>query len=335
MSLLDRIAERHPVVAHDGRSGALIERGVLDDGTHVYIKTCEVATDVGQLLTGDARRELRLWRDGILDTLPAPIGCALVGIEDLGDQLVTVTRDLGDTVLHWDVQLAPDQVRRILHGISEVHADFAGSTPTWLCPLATRLAMFAPSRLDTIRRANPDLAAAVARGHELFHDLVPAEIADAVHYCYDNPDRLAAALTAHAPTTLLHGDFFLVNIALDHDEVIPLDWGLATAGPAVIDLITFCVGAMSNVTFDREQFLAEAANECRQHTDAETFQLGEFWALMELGWNKALDAIDHPDPHKRVTERADLEFWVARSRRALDAGLVPDPPRRQQERARP
>ena len=176
MSLLDRITERRRVAAHDGRSGARIERGVLDDGTHVYIKTANVDTDVGQLLTGDARRELRLWRDGVLDTLPPSVGCALVGIEDVGDQLVTVTRDLGDTVLDWDVQLASDQVRRIFSGITEVHVNFAGSTPDGLCPLATRLSMFAPSRLDAIRRANPDLAAAVARGQELLHDLLPAEI---------------------------------------------------------------------------------------------------------------------------------------------------------------
>jgi hypothetical protein len=324
VNLLDRIAERRPVVDHDGRSGALIERGVLDDGAHVYIKTSSVDTDIGQLLTGDARRELRLWRDGILDTLPPPVGCAVIGIEDLGDRLVTITRDLGNTVLHWGVQLGSDHVRRILRGITEVHANFAGSAPDRLCRLATRLSAFAPSRLDSIRRANPGVAAAVARGHELLHDLLPAEVADAVHRSFDNPDLLAAALTADAPITLLHGDFCLVNIALEGDEMTPLDWGLATAGPAVVDLITFCVGAMSNVAFDRERLLAEANIACRPHTDDETFQLGEFWALMELGWNKALDAVDHPDPRKRAAEHGDLDFWIARARRALDAGLVPE-----------
>ena len=43
---------------------------------------------------------------------------------------------------------------------------------------------------------------------------------------------------------------------------------------------------------------------------------------MWLGWNKALDAQTHPDPEVRVRERADLDWWVQRSREALGAGLL-------------
>lgn len=326
MSLLDRIAERRPVVDHDGRSGALIERGVLDDGTRVYVKTCEVATDVGQLLTGDARRELKLWQAGVFDQLPPPVGSALIGVEDLGDRLVTVTRDLGPAVLTWDRRLSLDQVRTIFRGITSVHRSFLGSAPAGLCSLPVRLNIFSPARLHAFKSANPDLARAITRGQELLGDLVPADVAEAVHRCYDKPAPLAAALTADGPTTLLHGDFFLVNIALESGLVVPLDWGLATAGPPALDLITFCGGATSNVALDRDALLAEARTACHDLVDDQQFSLCEFWALMELGWNKALDALDHPDPRKRATERADLDFWIARARRALDAGLVPDPP---------
>jgi hypothetical protein len=43
--------------------------------------------------------------------------------------------------------------------------------------------------------------------------------------------------------------------------------------------------------------------------------------LLELGWNKALDATEHPDPAKRSTERADLDFWVSRAIDALERGV--------------
>jgi hypothetical protein len=76
---------------------------------------------------------------------------------------------------------------------------------------------------------------------------------------------------------------------------------------------------MSNVAMGRDELLDEARAACRDLVDDETFSLFELWALMELGWNKALDAIDHPDPAKRATERADLDFWVTRARDALDA----------------
>jgi hypothetical protein len=322
MSLLDGITQRRPVLDHDGRSGATLERGILDDGTPVYIKTSDVVTDIGLLLTGDARRELRLWQTGILDGLPAGVGTAVVGIEHLGDRLVTVTRDLGASMLSWDRTLTPDEVRRIFAAITAIHRQHQGNAPPGLVDLATRIGLFSPSRLDAVATANPDLVGAIGRGHELFDELVPDDVADAVHACYADPEPLADAMAAGG-TTLLHGDFFLVNVALGAEQVTPLDWGLATAGPAALDLITFSLGAMSNVSMDRHQLLDEARSACRDLVDDETFSLLEFWALMELGWNKALDAIDHPDPAKRATERADLGFWVARARRALQACPIP------------
>ncbi|MGH9138761.1 MAG: phosphotransferase [Acidimicrobiales bacterium] len=321
--VLDRVAARRPLFDHDGRSGALLERGVLDDGTPVFVKTCAVESDVGQLLTGDARRELRLWRDGVFDALPGGVASAVIGIDDLGDRLVTVTRDLGTAVLSWDSILDGDDVRTIFRGITSMHRAFAGTPPPALCPLETRITVFAPARCNVIAAANPELASAVLRGHELFADLVPADVADTVHRSYDNPAPLAAALTTDTPTTLIHGDFFLVNVAVEDGRVVPLDWGLATAGPAALDLITFCVGAMSNVTLDREHLLAEARAACRDLVDDQAFAACQLWALMELGWNKALDAVDHPDRHKRAAERADLDFWVGRARRALDTAAMP------------
>ncbi|MGH8984705.1 MAG: hypothetical protein ACRDY6_12650 [Acidimicrobiia bacterium] len=161
--VLDRVAARHTVVDHDGRSGALLERGVLDDGTPVFVKTSAVASDIGQLLTGDARRELRLWRDGVFDAFPDGVASAVIGIDDLGDRLVTVTRDLGPSVLGWGSKLCPDDVRAIFAGITSLHRAFAGSLPAGLCPLATRLTAFAPSRREAIAAANPVLAHAVTR----------------------------------------------------------------------------------------------------------------------------------------------------------------------------
>lgn len=325
LRVVDRVADRRPVLDHDGRSGALLERGELDDGTPVFVKTAAVASDVGQLLTGDARRELRLWRDGVLDALPGEVASAVIGIDDLGDRLVTVTRDLGEAVLSWDSKLDGDDVSTIFTGITSMHRAFAGVPPRGLCPLDSRITAFAPARCDVIAAANQDLATAVMRGHELFADLVPPDVAKAVHRCYDDPAPLAATLTADTPTTLAHGDFFLVNVAVEEGRVVPLDWGLATAGPSALDLITFCVGATSNVTLDREHLVAQARAACRDLVDDQAFAACELWALMELGWNKALDAVDHPDPHKRATERADLDFWVARARAALDAGCLPEP----------
>lgn len=324
--MLDRITQRRLVEAHDGRSGARIERGLLDGTTPVYIKTSDVATDIVGLATGDPRRELRLHRAGLFHQSTDGVATAVLGIEDNDTHLVTITRDLGPSVLTWDVSLNLEQVRAIFTGITALHRQFAGQPPTGLCRLDTRISLFAPWRLDALRPANSGLVDAITRGQELLVDLVPADVAAAIDRCYDQPGPLADALAADQ-ATLLHGDFYLPNIAIEGSTLIPLDWGMATQGPAALDLITFCLSAMSNVTLDRAALLNEAREACRDLCDDYTFARCSFWGLMELGWNKALDIVDHPDPAKQATERGDLDFWVRQSRTALDAGLIPLPDR--------
>jgi hypothetical protein len=51
-------------------------------------------------------------------------------------------------------------------------------------------------------------------------------------------------------------------------------------------------------------------------------QLALLAALVWLGWNKALDAAEHPDPAKRRQETEDLAWWVDRGRATLAAGLL-------------
>ena len=40
-------------------------------------------------------------------------------------------------------------------------------------------------------------------------------------------------------------------------------------------------------------------------------------AFCWLGWNKALDAAEHPDPAVRARERQDLDWWVQQARWTL------------------
>lgn len=322
MTILDEIADRVAVGEHDGRSGARIETARLADGTRVYVKTAPVATDLAGLLTGSATRELELLRDGVFDRLPPGVDTALLAVEVVGDDLVTVSRDLGSAVLSWDRVLTTAEVRLLFERISSVHRRFLGAAPDGLCPLTRRLTLLAPQNMGIAARANAELAAAVCTGWERFGGLVPDDVADVVTRLQADPAPLVAPMSTGG-STLLHGDLWLVNIALDGDVLIPLDWGVATLGPPSLDLVTFCVGGTSNVEMSREQLVAEARIACADMVDGAAFAAAELWALLELGWNKALDATEHPDPAKRAVERADLDFWVSRARASLDAGAIP------------
>lgn len=314
-ALVARVTDRVAMDGHDGRSGARLERGVLD-GTRVVVKTVELAADLSLLLGGDpSGRERRLWADGVLDLLPEGTGHAVLAAGWIDSRLVTVMRDLGAAVLTWQRRLAPADLHRLLRGLAAAHDAFAGRPPAGLCDLATRLTLFAPDRLAPLADRFA-LVAAVRRGWECFAELVPGPVVDAVFDALRDPDRLVTALAA-APETLCHGDAWLVNVALTDDAVVLLDWALATAGPASLDLVAFTVGCASHVNLPRADVLAAAREACRPLVEDDVWDATVFWALCELGWNKALDAATHADPAHRAAAAAELAWWVQRAEAAL------------------
>ncbi|MDP1820127.1 MAG: phosphotransferase [Acidimicrobiales bacterium] len=318
IDLLTRVTGRTPLGDHDGRSGATLERGLLDDHHPVVIKTVVPERDLTFALGNDPTgRERRLWANGVLDELPAGTGHAVIAADWVDERLVTVMRDLGDSVLSWNRALSPSDLDRLLGALAAVHHHFADQAPGGLCDLRTRVSLFAPDRLQPLA-ATHQLARAVLEGWQHFIDLVPAEIAGAVLSALEHPDPLAEVLGS-GTTTMCHGDAWLVNIAITPGDVVLLDWNLATRGPASIDLIDFAVGCASHVDLPIDAILASARDACRDLVDDTVWNATMFWALCELGWNKALDATTHPDETQRARARHELTWWTAQAYPALDA----------------
>ena len=67
----------------------------------------------------------------------------------------------------------------------------------------------------------------------------------------------------------------------------------------------------------RIRLFAAARDACRPLVDDAVWDATVFWALCEIGWNKALDAASHPDPGQRATAAAELAWWVQRADAAL------------------
>ena len=51
-------------------------------------------------------------------------------------------------------------------------------------------------------------------------------------------------------------------------------------------------------------------------------RLGLLAGITWLGWNKALDIVEHPDPVVRERERAALPWWLHQAELALGTGLI-------------
>ena len=132
---------------------------------------------------------------------------------------------------------------------------------------------------------------------------------------------LADALL-RGPVTLLHGDLATVNMAIEHDDLVLLDWAAATAGPGVLDVTRFLAGCSSVLGLEREEVLAHYERVAGPASDPPSTGAALLAGLLWLGWNKALDAAEHPDEGTRAREAADLDWWVQRAREALDEGVV-------------
>lgn len=303
---------------HDGRSGARLERVLLADGTRLIVKSTLPCGDLGMVVSGDRDgRELRLWRSGHLGELPPALGHAILdGWREDDGRIVTVMRDLGDSVITWDRRLGRADCRRILDAMAALHGRFAGRSPGGLCPLETYLTALAPATVATLTGGPNQLPAIIVRGWQRAAELLAADVMAALDDLFADPAPLARALRAEG-TTWVHGDLWPVNIALGPDQVTFLDWGLGVDGPPALDLATFVAGGSSISEPSREQLIDEF-RRAGGVAGAAVLAMSLFAVFAMYGWNKALDAAEHPDPVVRARERADLEWWVAAARAALN-----------------
>ena len=139
------------------------------------------------------------------------------------------------------------------------------------------------------------------------------------------------------PTTLLHGDLATVNMAFEPDRpgcLTLIDWGLAAAGPAELDigrLLAGCAhlfgpvgrrgGARRSWPGSTTSSPCSARSPARRTTTPPCGWVcspGITW----LGWNKALDIVEHPDPAVRERERVALPWWLRQAELALETGLI-------------
>ncbi len=333
-ALLDAALDRAPV-NDDGRSGATLERVRLPDGSRVILKRFDPDVDLVMQMTGDTHgREVDLFLSGALERLPTRVRHPILdGWFDQDGRGVLVMRDLGDAVLGWTSIVTPEQARSMLEAAAELHAAFVGMPPDGLVPVDVVLGIFEPRRLA--ERAGADLIDFALRGWELWSEVVPGEIGERVLALAQDTSPLAAACRA-LPQTFLHGDLATVNMAFEPDRpgsLTLIDWGMAAAGPAEIDLgrlVAGCghlfgpVGAVESESIvDRLDALVALQREVAGPAYDETaLRLGLLSGLTWLGWNKALDIVEHPDPLVRERERVALQWWLRQAELAFETGLV-------------
>jgi len=314
-SVLDGL-ERSPLADNDGKSGAVLERAVLADGTRVVVKRFDPAQDIVMQVTGDAHgREVAMYQRGLFDRLPPEVRHAMLGgwYEDgLG---VLVMRDLGDAPLTWQDRLDKARTTALLRGVTALHRTFHGSPPDDLAPLEPVIGLFEPARITPY--AGTELIDYALRGWEHWHTVVPGQLGEQVFALASDTSPLVAAL-ASLPPTMIHGDLATVNCAFEPSGLTLIDWGMACAAPGAVDIGRFWAGCAQAVEMGNDDFLATYRREAGDLYDERALRLGLLCGLVWLGWNKALDIVEHPDPVVREREQAALPWWLDRAREGLE-----------------
>jgi hypothetical protein len=319
-NLLSDAVERVALSEHSGLSGAPLERVRLADGRLLVVKRFTAETDLTLALTGgEVGWEHVLWQSGALEQLPIGVSHAILDTWVENGETVIVMRDLGAAILTWENRLDAARCAWLVEHVGRLHRHFLGHPPDGLAPLDQVLSLFAPKRIKDY--AHVQLFELALRGWEIFEDTVPADVAGPVLRLLDDIDPLTRALQSR-PVTLTHGDLAVVNMAVELDDLVLIDWAMPTAAPGALDIARFIAGCASVVDLSREEMLAVYEQAAGPAYDETAMRLGMLASLTWLGWNKALDAAEHPDPAIRAREQSDLDWWVAEARTTLESGAI-------------
>jgi hypothetical protein len=303
------VADRRPLVA-DGKSGALLERVVVDGRPYVLKHVSPEADWIMRVAGDDGRWFLSLWSSGMLDELPPVIDHATVDVVPTPDGAVIVMEDVGPWLIpDGDQPVAADVHQRFLDHLAALHAAHWGwDDDVGLLRLDRRYLWFAPDamRVEAEAAVVPGLA---VQGWERLPSLAPA-MAEALFELHDRPQPFLDAL-AGGPRTFVHGDVKFANQGERADgTTILLDWAMPGSAPPSYDLAHHL--ALNNVRIPasgaegKEATIAayRAALE-RQGIDTagwfdDHVALGLLGHMLLLGWEKALGG---PGP--------ELDWWAA------------------------
>jgi hypothetical protein len=318
--ILADASSREPLDRPDGKSGARLERVVVD-GRALILKHLDVRHDWVARATGDVDpRAVRAWKAGLLDLIPACLDHAIIACDHLPGSRAggMLMRDVGPSLLPEGQAPVPlHQHRRFLEHMAALHAAFWGFDDTLgLLKPAGRYLMLSPWVADAER--------ARGEGHDVPERLLwqgwrrlkamGSASGTLAGRLVTDPGPLVGPL-AETPTTLIHGDWKFGNLGTGGDgRTILLDWTVFGPGPPCADLAWYLAVNTARLPETKEATMS-AYRRALEERGIDTSgwwqrQLGLslIGAFVLLGWEKT------------GGDRSELAWWeqaVAGARRWL------------------
>jgi hypothetical protein len=316
--LLGRATERAALDEAPGKSGARLERVVIDGEPYV-LKRLDLAGDWTMRASGCLRgAPLELWERGILTRLPGCINQPIVGV---ARQPPTAAAPSGGCALlmrdvaAWlvpatDEPIPAAQHARFLRHMAALHAAFwDGGAELDIVPAAHRYLELSPWMAEAEAAiGSPHLVPRlVARGWPLLAKVAPAAAAVVTPLARD-PGPLLAAL-ASTPQTLVHSNWKLDNLGTDDlGRTVLLDWEQPGLGAPLSDLAWYLAINCRRLPQSKEASIRAYRAALAEYGIGTGEWFGRqlalclLGALVQFGWEKALGGYDE-----------ELRWWEARA----------------------
>jgi hypothetical protein len=310
-TLLAGASAREPLVGGSGKSGARLERVVID-GQRYVVKYLHLADDWTMRAAGDlSGAAFTAWRRGLLARLPVCINQPIVGVcMDPGGSAVLM-RDVSRWLVPVTDEVIPlEQHLRFLDHMAAMHAAFwdAGQEVE-VIPVMHRyleLSVWIAEAEAAIGSTHlvPRL---IGQGWAMLGDVAPRAAAVVVPLSVD-PGPLVEALW-QTPQTFVHGNWKLDNLGTDADgRTVLLDWELPGRGAALSDLAWYLAINCRRLPQTKD----EAIDAYRGALERHGVDTAPWWntqlalcllgALVQFGWEKAFGGYDD-----------ELVWWEARA----------------------
>lgn len=311
-------SDRVPMTSADSKSGARLERVVID-GERYVLKHVDRADDWIMRQTGDLGCwPVRVWETGVLELVPPCIDHTMVGAAREGSGGAVLMRDVGTWLVpEGDTPLPLDQHLRFLAHLATFHAATWGwRDRVGLLPFANRYLFFSPAALDC-ERARGDLEGVPRLAVEGWQRLalVDPEMHAQVRALHDEPWPLIEALRG-TPRAFLHGDWKLGNLGSRPDGcTVLVDWSDPGSGPVTAELAHYL--ALNSGRLPVGHTKDDAVDAYRGALEDQGVDTGPWFehqlalsllaVMLLLGWEKAFDEVGD--------ERA---WWSVRVREGVE-----------------
>jgi hypothetical protein len=309
--LLAGASDREPMVDGAGKSGARLERVVID-GERYVVKYLHLADDWTMRAAGDlSGASFTAWRRGLLARLPDCLNQPIVGVAKDPDGCVLLMRDVGEWMVPvTDDSIPLDQQLRFLDHMAAMHAEFWGAgEEIEVIPVMHRYLELSPwiAETEAALGSSQLVPRLVGQGWALLADVAPRAAAVVGPLSVD-PGPLVEALE-RTPQTFVHGNWKLDNLGTDADErTVVLDWESSGRGAALSDLAWYLSINCRRLPQSKEAAI-QAYRAALERRGVETepwwdtqLALCLLGALVQFGWEKALGGYDD-----------ELAWWEARA----------------------